>query len=554
MPLKLVMPNSSDQVLISDREGRPFWSGGTAYWLRKWGLLHIENGSPMHDEQCFLIAGRGYDASKIIPGFYEGPFSKKFLEQCEITSVDCSTSELELRLVDEPVIIGPGLITVEKFGRPVDTVRKIPTSGKINSKPYQLEPTIDNKKPYLSYQRFNHTSNWKVLAYARAANSNEYYPAILSNGSIILSGLPVLDLAVEKMVMPACPVAYYAPVRQSLSWRVEAWLIEKIVLHAIAADQVLVRVRPWPSGYSSALTVRHDYDRQVKAQTLDDLLDFYNCNGIKASFGFLTQLIPGEQVKRVKSQGHEIVLHSVAADETLFNQEISELSNQAEVKIKGATCHGGTGSAGHLGETLFRWCANVGLSYTEQLGRDHILPHPALTWQNGSVQQIGAMIMSSHHSLDSGTAPHAHSLDFILTDLQTRLAAGGLINLMNHPDIHQHQLRRLLENIELKHVWCATHHEVTEWCRITKYDSTWSYQDNCLILSFPEQLPFDFAIEIVSKAGSRQLILPDGDYKYKIPIPSFNDKSAFQSIFNPIHSFGFELEKKSIQFRKSNVK
>ncbi len=552
MPLKLVMPNSKDQESISGREGRPYWSGGLSYWLRKWGLLYIENESPTPpDEECFLIVSRGCFASNINPGFYEGPFSKEFLEQCKISGVNRSASELELRLVDEPITIGPGLLTVEEFGRPVDTVRKIPAAPNINSEPYQLEPTIDNKKSYISYQRFDQISDWKVLAYVREINNGKYYPAILSNGTIILSGLPIIDISVEKMVMPACPDGYYAPVRKSISWRIEAWLSEQIVSHALAANQVLLRMKPWPSGYCSALSIRHDYDRPIDTEALNDLLDFYSSKSIKASFGFLTRLLPKAQINYVKLKGHEIVLHSEATDEAQFNQEISKLSKQADVRISGATCHGGIGSAGHLGETLFRWCSNAGLAYTEQLGRDHILPYPALKWENGSVQKIGTTIMSSHHSLDSGTAPHAHRLDFIMADMQTRFVAGGLVNLMNHPDVHITQLKKLIENIEIKSVWSATHHQVTEWCRITKYDSEWSFHDDHVMLSFPEPLPYDFVIEIVSSAGLKQQILSGSESKYKIPVPNFDDESEFQSVFNPMHSFGFELEKKSIQYNKS---
>jgi SAM-dependent methyltransferase len=129
------------------------------------------------------------------------------------------------------------------------------------------------------------------------------------------------------------------------------------------------------------------------------------------------------------------------------------------------------------------------------------------------------MLTSEHHSLDLGTAPHAHTGYFIAEDIYFRLGQGISVTIMNHPDIHLNDLMRLLDRIVLEDVWKTTHAELCEWCRITKYEAQWQIGTERAHVRFPAPLPAPLPVEIVHEGTRRQITVPAGEREWSIALP-----------------------------------
>jgi hypothetical protein len=73
------------------------------------------------------------------------------------------------------------------------------------------------------------------------------------------------------------------------------------------------------------------------------------------------------------------------------------------------------------------------------------------------LHELPLMLPPVHCSLDIGTKPEAHALPALLAEVPVRIGRGGLVTVMNHPDIHREQLRELFESVDLSATWCTTH-------------------------------------------------------------------------------------------------
>lgn len=548
MSFCLILPGPEERAALAAAQERCYWSAGADLFLRKWGLIALATSAAVRDVKGYFVVARGASAPAG-PGFREGPFAQGAVDPHGIATEDRRAGSVMLRLADIPSPVRPGHWPGKGWGRPVDTVRRIPAARGEVSDPYELQPGVDDPASALHYQRLVCPPGWTVLAELREVGDDAYHPVVISDGTTILSGLPLLDLAIEKMSMPDCPDGYYAPARSGLSWQVEAWLAEMLVDHARRAGAVIARLHPWPDGRRGAFTVRHDYDRPITGTVLHDLIAFYDAHGVRASVSFLTRLLPADQIARLRAAGHEIVLHSEASSAAVLTEELARMAEIAGAPPASLTCHGGIGSAGHLGGTLFRWCADAGLSYIEQLGRDHLLPHPAVAAAEGDVARNGCMVMPCHHSLDRGTAPLAHELPILEADGPIRLASGGVFNVMNHPDIHLSELKALIGGLDLRNAWCATHDQITDWCRTVKFDSVWHRDGDHLHLAFPQPLPHTLNVEVVTMAGAKVHSIVAGQCSAKISLSPPTQPEEL-SMPNVLHSFGNRLERMAAAFRK----
>jgi peptidoglycan/xylan/chitin deacetylase (PgdA/CDA1 family) len=186
------------------------------------------------------------------------------------------------------------------------------------------------------------------------------------------------------------------------------------------------------------------------------MLALLDAHGAKASWGFLARLSDPAAIAAVARRGHEIVLHTEAGTRSALRRELDHFASLGH-DIRGVTAHGGIGSAGHLGQRLYEWASAEGLEHADILSRDAHLPHPALAAAADGIVELPVYLPPGHWSLDTGTRPEAHALPALLADIPRRLDRGGLVTIMNHPDIHREQLRALLESLDLSRVWRASH-------------------------------------------------------------------------------------------------
>jgi hypothetical protein len=243
----------------------------------------------------------------------------------------------------------------------------------------------------------------------------------------------------------------------------EAEFCDLIVQLGKEQNVTVKRAPLWPQGKRFALTIRHDCDRPVKLRDMLNLLFFYRKHRVRASFGILQNRISYTQLWLIKLFGHEINLHSVAASKADLTEEKHMLSELAGQPIRGFHSHGGAGSEGFLGDRHYEWAQAASFEYVEMLGRSTRQPHAINRIIDGLPKTTNLVAPGVHFSLDAGMGRDEHHYDFIASSAKQAIETGSHIVLMNHPDLHLDELRRLILLLIHENPWNATLAETCRW-------------------------------------------------------------------------------------------
>lgn len=472
--LCLLVPDPAKQHSIQNAEHFAYWSRLTGFFLRKHGFIFHEMPGvtmPPTADDDYLIVTRGVPDSVhgFRAGLYEGPFPASFLNALQLNTIapkPAEQVELEFCAFDSDNNLP---LQSKSFGYASDQVRRIPENRADESKPYRFLDADQSLNPrHVPVQQLDPGPGWQVLARVRMAGENRAVPVAITNGTITLLGLPLFDLVVRKHWMPRLDVGYFALGSRPPPREAELWLACLIQKLASSGQRRLFRLAHWPHDFNSALTLRLDHDRALSSAALDSLLASLKELKVRASWGLLVKNSAHDLIHRIASHGHEVTLHSEASSYNELSSELSALRALGAEPV-GVTSHGGIGSSGHLGQVYFDWAERANLRHADILSRDNLWPHPSIAAGNGLPQMGAIMLPGLHRSLDTGTAPDAHRFKDLAEIIPSRLAAGEHVNVMNHPDIHQQELLLLLRKTMTKSVWAATHEEVCEWSRMTKF-------------------------------------------------------------------------------------
>lgn len=429
--------------------GREAWSRFATPWLRKHGF----NVEPEGRDSFEISIGGACHTSK---GLVEGPCDGGWWSSIGLDVRACTVESLDLHGAEELHLRGIGFSG--------DIVRRIPGGRGERSEPRPWVPVCDlTRTPPLSVQFLDTGSSWERLVEARAPDGSQGC-VVARRGELTVTGLPLFAIAARYQWMPPVDEGYYTIERRCWSDTADLWLAGLVEESALAAGIRLSRRNPWPQGTRSALTVRFDHDRPISTKSLEELLSLLDAHGLKASWGFLARLSDPATMDAVSHRGHEIVLHSEAGSRAQLHDELRHFRARGH-DVRGVTAHGGIGSAGHLGQRLHEWAAAEGLEHADTLSRDSHLPHPALAVTDTGITELPLYLPPWHQSLDTGTRPEAHALTSMLSDIPLALDRGGLVTIMNHPDIHREQLQSLLESLDLSGVWRASHRDAVRCVR-----------------------------------------------------------------------------------------
>ena len=102
---------------------------------------------------------------------------------------------------------------------------------------------------------------------------------------------------------------YYSSFESEYHFLVERFLIEEIEKHSVETQRPISRSRVWPKGFGAALSIRHDYDRFIKDNQLDEILSFYLNHELKSTWFILVDKPPSKyQINAILALGHEVSL------------------------------------------------------------------------------------------------------------------------------------------------------------------------------------------------------------------------------------------------------
>jgi hypothetical protein len=259
----------------------------------------------------------------------------------------------------------------------------------------------------------------------------------------------------------------------------EALLLGLIdMLHA-RAGAVRRRLLPWPRGFSWSMHVRHDVDRPLRAADAATVAARHGESGTRATWYWRARHLSvrdgqpaagsdgNAALKAVASaDGHEVALHTEALwREAGADRERAKVEAVLGAPIHGSSAHGDPKCFRFQGAPNVLWAEQQGLAYTELISHPHSLPHRvALLGGDGEITLTTVLCLPHHASFDRSMNAGDVLADEVALEAERLRRAGGLLQILNHPDINLDELFALLAELPIEGRWDATAFEAARWC------------------------------------------------------------------------------------------
>jgi hypothetical protein len=246
-------------------------------------------------------------------------------------------------------------------------------------------------------------------------------------------------------------------------------------MHA-RAERPLARVLPWPDGYRWALNVRHDFDRRLPLRRVREVLRGHESIGSAATWYWRGRHLDrggrwfasGRKDRRVvrevaARERQEVALHT----EGLWvcgEAEQARVEEAAGQRVRGTAAHGDPNGFRWQGAPNVLWAHRRGLSYTELIQHAHVHPHRFATLAgDGAVRPLDIVCLPHHESLDRSSTGGDTAHEHVLSAAVAYMRAGGLLQVLNHPDINVEELFRLLARLPEEGRWDVTAGDAVDW-------------------------------------------------------------------------------------------
>jgi len=509
-------------------------------WLCKHGVPSLSTGiGGSHPADLLVIITdvqpgqlRGFLDRFQNKGVYQGPFHADDLEKLGIKATTYRARSISMECAGSPAGSARGPWDgSELFGYTKERY-KYPDKAE-GAVPCEQAGVPDA----VTFQSLEAPQGWREAAWVTAFESdggevrkNTRLPIAITLGGLLLLGAPLIDLACHKHFVFASKHCLGFPERLTMSWRNEKWLVSQMERVALAGGFPFLRILPWPQGKRSAFTIRHDYDRPVSPESLEELLAFYAEHGFKASFGFKPGLLDEKAIAMVLDAGHEVALHTESSPcSGGLAREVEALQAVPGVRLSGVTAHGGAEAVGFVGSDQVAAAEEENLLYFETSCRDTFLPHQILLHRNGACECRAVLAPGMHFSLDTGTRPETHRADELLAQIPSALMEGGHVTLMNHPDINRKAFLGLFEHLPLAAAWFATHKEALERFRSIMYAHALENDHGLqLVFSAPRDQAAVVRLKVPGKV-EKELIVPAGETPYTVHLADYIAQGASSS-------------------------
>lgn len=491
--IEIVVPPRAETRAIQQREGRFYWSRCAPVLFRREGFAAVHR-VPTRGSASFAVYTRGCEIADLsAPAALEGPLDQGLLERLGLRAETCETERVDLGHPIDSNVSLPGIRVRTPDGV---AAADLPDSWRVDRIPVQ----------------FLAGAGWEPVVAGSLPGESEPRPVGVRRGGIFVLGLPLLDVLCRWMAVPPLSERYGGFEQQMLHVAAARALIELIAdIAESETGESQPRLRPWPAGSTAGFTVRHDYDRPSAPEKRQALLDCYARHGVRASVGFLPQLVDRNAIDAFRRAGHEIQAHVAAEDRPTLRDDL-EMLRSAAGPVRGATIHGGPQGIGFRGQTHFEWFDDLGIDYCETFGLKEGIGTPVCRLY-GDVPDVSALLAPpAHHSLDGSTRPDDHHLKRLSVEVPAALKRGDHVVVMNHPDVHGDELRSLIESLDLGGVWRGTTGEILRFHRDLLYTSTLVRRGSRyeMVLA-PLERDAELAFEgetVTIPAGTERLVFP----------------------------------------------
>ena len=452
-------------------EGRGYWSQALPLVLEKHGYLAVETAGPdalrdtelLRDYSAVLvarlppgvwtphIAQRATDGT--VPVLVEGPLPSVLLETLGIDSARDSHPYGSVKVVDPDL-----LEAAARFGHPAGG-----DIGETQTRPIPREPRLDWQSieavPLSPQQarawraRSWDAQSWtvrgdsRVLAQWKPSNGHPERAAVLRRGSLTACALGLFSYLGQGQTSEPFegPEHRIAARRTGLEMLLLALIDD---MHA-RAGTCRVRTRPWPAGFGWVRNIRHDYDRPVRSVRVRRLLRRYDRLGVASTWYWRPLHLTSRALARVAANGrHEIALHTERVWAPGGDEERTRLESASGKRVVGTSAHGGIDCFRYQGAPNLLWAQRMGFLYSEAIQHAHMHPYRfGKLNADGTIAALDVICLPHHESLDRSSRSGDTQAERIRAVLPTWIRAGGMLQIMNHPDINRNELIHLLSEM-----------------------------------------------------------------------------------------------------------
>ncbi|MES1247928.1 MAG: hypothetical protein ABUS54_09680 [Actinomycetota bacterium] len=512
MPGILFVHASDDHARdVFSRGGRVYWSRAFQVVLEKYGYLDVVVAGP--DALDHADTADRYDLVLVArqpEGFWNTALLERLTQGRARTLVDgpapqAVASVLGVNATDE---LGPSGVfrglsgpfnraALDRYGT-VSATRVAPTTS---SKEQRVAP-------HLHWSRLNvpissaQAAAWRVPTWDPVRwevgpdsevlaewdlEDGRVTPALVRRGSLIGASFSIFEYLVQAHTSP--PYAQDEYLTSPAPHGLEAFLLVLFDELIAEAGGTRVRVLPWPLGIDWALTVRHDYDRPLPVERVAEALARHDRSHTAATWYWRASTLRRSRFGRNRSAAgvsrsqhadalrligshrrHEIALHT----EQLWRdpKERAVVERASETRVQGTSAHGDPGCFRFQGAPNVLWAAEQQLSYTENLQHFHLQPYRFVTLRDdGLTEPLDLICLPKHQSFDRSMIQGETYADALGDVLPRYRAAGGLLQVMNHPDLHADALFEFLEQLPRSGRLDWTARRLASWWRAT-HDSS----------------------------------------------------------------------------------
>lgn len=485
--IELLVPDLVATHEIQDRQQQYYWSRAADLLFRRAGILSVRRVTEVSSSCTCLVVCRDTAAPETPggpPRAFEGPLTSESLAKLGLSARTVPTAEVVCESEGSLRMHLPELL-VRNPDRTTAPLLLGEEDAKWRNLPFKVQ--------YLE------GADWEPVLRGFDPQTGDEGAIAVRRGADLVVGFPFLDLLSRWLSVPPLNARYGGFSRLMRHGLASERLLGMLVQHFVdAGAPPPLTIDRWPSGFNSALTIRHDYDRTAEPAILRKLLQHYETLGIAASVGFLPHNLEHEALALFLAGNHEVQGHVASPSRIALRNDLRLLREAAGRPVVGVTVHGGPKGIGFRGQRHFEWFDDLGLTYCETFGLRDTIPVPVCRVYDGVPDASRLMATPGHVSLDGSTAPDDHRLEALMSLVPRSLAAGNYTVIMNHPDIHHEQLCTLLSALPLEGVWAATTADVIEWHRASRYESTVRYVGSSYEISFGTNLPLTGVV----RAGS----------------------------------------------------
>lgn len=480
----LLHPRTEDILAIQNAQQTYYYSHCFETIIRKNCYLS-QCETHINESDNFLLVTRGIKwsnelADKVM--VIEGPCDSSVYEALGLTFNAHSSISLEIECNNTKYPIFYSDIAGS-------VIPKSPDQKFISEDPFYHREKID-------YHTYSSVNDWDVLAYA-VLSDGEKTPIIVKKNKVIICGIPILDFLVFEHTAPKTTqnMNLRNPKGPNLIY-IEGLFFELLSNHFLKHGAVLTKFSKWPSGYKSAVSVMHDFDRSISDNLLLDKLKFYKGIGIKASWFWLKKTFNQSQINLVKKYDHEVAVHVDSG----VSKDASYLSSNSGISIRGFNCHGGIPSIGYVGQRLIDEAIDLDFIYGQIIPR-HIVSCCAATRMNdnGLYENSSLILFPGHHSFD--ISREQNRAEQLLISIPKTIDSGSYVILMNHPDLHHDKWKEFLKNINFEESWKASIKDICLWFK-GHLDIVIERSTSGCINVFVPKMNEALIIEFISSKGS----------------------------------------------------